>query len=65
MARSKQTDANLVALFIRVPDEVNADLELLAEKEEISKSRLCTKILKRGLDKYEVQTVPSWMSEDG
>jgi len=64
MAKTKQKADNLVTLYVRIPDELKADLELLAEKQEVSTSLLCADVLRLGLDNFKVTEVPAWMSND-
>ncbi len=61
MAKTKQKADNLVTLYVRIPDELKADLEFLAEKQEVSTSLLCADILKIGLDNYDDSQVPAWV----
>lgn len=64
MAKTKQKADNLVTLYVRIPDELKAELELLAENQEVSTSLLCADVLRLGLDKFKVTEVPAWMTND-
>ena len=64
MAKTKQKADNLVTLYVRIPDELKADLELLAEDQEVSTSLICSVILELGLEKFKATEVPAWLIND-
>jgi|TARA_E500000318_G_C3552600_1_gene209606 predicted transcriptional regulator len=52
MARTKQSADNLVTLFVRIPDELKSELDELAEKEQVSTSKLCGEVIRKGMSAY-------------
>lgn len=64
MAKTKQKADNLVTLYVRIPDKLKADLESLAEEQEVSTSLICSVILELGLEKFKAPVVPAWLIND-